>query len=280
MRSSTIEAPCSSHDLVNCLSSFADTTIKGIRILPDQKFEDMDGDFDEWTGLRYQCGCYEYDFINNASGCKHEDIWPDVSLRSGRIGLCFTITRGDYKICLVDQGLPRYWFRELAVDPNMVVWMENDEVMNVTTRKAWEQAIKFRQNFLLEQDQPDYGKGLYLDVILGPFEKPKRRYFKESFKSYMMKYVTMPKRSEIVMEQSVEAVADGQASSAEGDWKASRVESDRALLRFYRDDLNNSTYDAYLELEVSGLGFMNCSHRTPMILSFSSKHGFHISEPR
>lgn len=97
----------------------------------------MDNDMDEWAGLRYPCSCYEYDLLEKASGCKHEDIQPILLPRNGRDGVSYTVARGAYKICLVDQRIPRYWFRELAGDLQTVVWMDGERVINITLCEKW-----------------------------------------------------------------------------------------------------------------------------------------------
>ncbi|KAH0361624.1 hypothetical protein KCU65_g8638, partial [Aureobasidium melanogenum] len=223
----------------------------------------MDEDKDEWTGLQHPCGCYESKPPKKTSGHKHEDIQPHLSPRTGRDGISYTLTRGDYKTRLVSQGLPRYWFRELAGDPQTIVWMEGDTIINTTSRENWEQMIKFRQEFLLERDQPDYHKALCLDVILGSTERPMRRCFKQGLKSYMMRYSTMPKYSRIDIDLSLEPNRD-KDQRTENDLTLLR-ESDRQLM-LMRKQFRDPRYDTYLELKVSGLGFMSCEHQTPEIL--------------
>lgn len=118
---------------------------------PARISEDIDNDMDEWVGLRHPCGYYEYDLLEKTSGCKHEDIQPTLLPRTGRDGVSYTVARGDYKLCLVSHGLPRYSFRELAGDPQIIVWMKAETVINTTSREKREQIIKLRQDFLLER---------------------------------------------------------------------------------------------------------------------------------
>ncbi|KAG9656841.1 hypothetical protein KCU95_g12378, partial [Aureobasidium melanogenum] len=111
-------------------------------------------------------------------GRKYRDIDPGLgSINSGRFGNTEWVHRGDYQPLITHEGLPRYWWRQLAVDLNKVVWMEYEKVIHVTTRKAWEQTMKFRRDFLAKKNQDDLHQRLGYDILLGPYERPRRRYF-------------------------------------------------------------------------------------------------------
>lgn len=121
----------------------------------------------------------------NDPGRKYRDINPGLGvINSGRFGNTEWIHRGDYQPLITHEGLLRYWWRQLAVDLNKVVWMEYEKVIHVTTRKAWEQTMKFRRDFLAEKNQKDLHQKLGYDILLGPFERPQRRYRERMPRSY------------------------------------------------------------------------------------------------
>lgn len=65
------------------------------------------------------------------------------------------------------------------MDTDKVVWMNEERVIHVTTRQAWERTMKFRRDFLAEKGQVDHHQELGFDTLLGPFERPQRRYHRK-----------------------------------------------------------------------------------------------------
>ncbi|KAG9949373.1 hypothetical protein KCU85_g4419, partial [Aureobasidium melanogenum] len=121
----------------------------------------------------------------NDPGRKYRDKDPNLgSINSGRFGNTEWVHRGDHGSLITHEGLPRYWWRQLAVNLDKVVWMEYEKVIHVTTRKAWEQTMKFRRDFLALKNQDDLHQKLGYDILLGPFERPQRRYRERMPRSY------------------------------------------------------------------------------------------------
>ncbi|KAG9759595.1 hypothetical protein KCU73_g3310, partial [Aureobasidium melanogenum] len=201
-------------------------------------------------------------------GRKWRDTHPGLgAINGGRFGLTQWIRRGDYEPVITREGLPRYWWRQLAVDLDKVVWMEYEKVIHVTTRKAWEQTMKFRRDFLAEKDQEDHHQALGYDILLGPFERLQRKY-----------YYTTPSR--IIQAPVVDADACKKyptkipkpVSGTMRQYEHWRVRSDRNLwdhLRAERSVTREGQYpDETLPLKVTALEFRSMRWTDPLFEEF------------
>ena len=202
-------------------------------------------------------------------GRKYKDSMPSLGgeITGHSLGNNTTIYRDDYESLIIYQGFPRYWWRQLAVDPDKVVWMKSEEVIPVTTRKAWEQVMRFRRDFLAERDdQLDWHQRLGLDILLGPFERPQRRYNKRSPRIVSGREVEPPR---IILAPVVDADASKKyptkipkpVSGTTRRYEHWRVRSDRNLWNYLRAERRLSRIDPTLVLKVTSLEFLKWSIR-------------------
>ncbi|CAD0090882.1 unnamed protein product [Aureobasidium vineae] len=136
------------------------------------------------------------------STIEHKDVTPDLTWWYDRAYISRRPwPRGTkYLAMIIDKDIPRYWWRQLAVDLDKVVWMQyrdgEEFTIRITSREAWEQVMKFRREYLAERNQPDHHKELGLDILLSPLERPQRHKKKEgpSPRRLDPKHIARPRR--------------------------------------------------------------------------------------
>ncbi|KAG9684518.1 hypothetical protein KCU95_g12906, partial [Aureobasidium melanogenum] len=187
---------------------------------------------------------------------KYRDLSPGLALYpGGSFGDHESLLRDrDYAPSITHGGLPRYWWRQLAVDTDKVVWMEDEKVIHMTTRKAWERIMKFRRDFLAERKHTDWHQRLGYDVLLGPFERPQRRYFDERPPNIILAPVVDAKAWEKHSTKIPKPV-----SGTTRQYEHWRIRSDRSLWNHLRNNRRINRKGKMLVLQVTALEFLKFS---------------------
>lgn len=154
-----------------------------------------------------------------------------------------------------------------------VVWMKNEKIIHVTTRKAWERTMKFRRDFLAERGQIDHLQQLGYDVVLGPFERPQRRYDRHSWCHYVPPQIILAPVVDPDTWKKYPTKIPKPTSGTTRQYENWRVRSDRNLwdrLRAQRWLRRTNDADIDLPLKVSALEFLgfSTSPRNPLFEEF------------